>query len=103
MKARWRHDATRGLGRVPRFLTLSVCVVRGRRSRNLTVPDDYWGGADRDQPFAVFRRQSIGPRLFLDAIAHDLEISPSFYDGHQVQRIIEGAVESDLSGRSQVL
>ena len=75
----------------------------GSPVENLTIPDDYWAGAARDQAFAVFRRQSIGPRLFLDAIAHDLEISPSFYDGHQVQRIIEGAVESDLSGRSQVL
>jgi hypothetical protein len=63
----------------------------GSQVETLTIPDDYWAGVDRDQALAVFRRQSIGPRLFLDAIAHDLEISPSFHDGHQVQRIVEAS------------
>jgi hypothetical protein len=47
--------------------------------------------------------QSIGPRLFIDAILDDRPIEPSFHDGHQVQRIVEAAMESHQTGTSQNL
>ena len=62
--------------------------------QTLAVPDSYYGGTDPNEAFAVFRQDAVGPRLFIDAIVHDFSISPSFYDGHQVQRVIDAAVES---------
>ncbi len=61
----------------------------------LSVPDEYFGDADRNDPFNVFQKQSIGPRLFVDAILNDLPVSPNFYDGYKVQQVIEAAIESD--------
>lgn len=61
------------------------------------------GGADSDAGFAVFRTQSVGPRLFIDAILDDRPIEPSFHDGHQVQRIVEAAMDSHQTGTSQNL
>ena len=76
---------------------------RAEQAETLAIPDDYFGGTPRGNAFDVFRRQSIGPRLFIDAIVGDLDISPNFADGHQVQRIIEAAVRSGLSGTAQDL
>jgi predicted dehydrogenase len=73
------------------------------QAETLVVPDDYYGGVDPADAFGVFRRQSVGPRLFIDSIIHDLTITPSFVDGHQVQRIIEAAVDSHLTGIAQTL
>ncbi len=79
-------------------------VRRGAgQAETLTIPDEYFGGADREQAFDVFQRESIGPRLFVDAIANDLEIAPNFHDGHEVQRIIEAAAQSHLTGAAQIM
>ncbi|HEY5981113.1 MAG TPA: Gfo/Idh/MocA family oxidoreductase [Microlunatus sp.] len=72
-------------------------------AETLTIPASYDDGADPGDVFAVFRRQSIGPRLFIDAILEDRAITPSFADGHQVQRIVDAALVSDRTGASQVL
>ena len=69
----------------------------------LVVPGSYFGGADPDDVFSVFRTQSEGPRLFIDAILEDRTIEPSFYDGHQVQRIVDAAMESHATGSAQTL
>lgn len=77
---------------------------RGASSaETLTVPETFYGDSDPEDVFDVFRSQSIGPRLFIDAIIHDLAISPSFGDGHEVQRIIDAAIESDLTNTAQLL
>jgi predicted dehydrogenase len=73
------------------------------QAENLVVPDAYYGGVDPIDRFGVFKRQSIGPRLFIDSIINDLPITPSFVDGHQVQRIIEAAIDSHLTGQARVL
>jgi predicted dehydrogenase len=73
------------------------------QAETLTVPEHYYGAADRSDAFAVFRHQSVGPRHFIDAITNDSPASPSFHDGHQVQRIIEAAVESHRTGAAQTL
>lgn len=69
------------------------------QAETLVVPEHHYGGVDPTDVFGVFRRQSVGPRLFIDLIIHDLPITPSFVDGHQVQRIIDAAVDSHLTGR----
>ncbi|MGC5171262.1 Gfo/Idh/MocA family protein [Microbacterium sp. DT81.1] len=69
----------------------------------LPVPEEYYGDTDPADAFAVFRQQSVGPRLFIDAIIHNLPIAPDFNDGHQVQRIIDAAVTSHETGTAQHL
>jgi predicted dehydrogenase len=77
---------------------------RGRlQAETLTVPDVYYGGADRAKAFEVFQRQPVGPRLFVDAILHDMPLSPSFHDGHQVQRIVDAAFDAHVGGRASTL
>src|SRR6478735_377193 len=101
------HDGTLET-RCDPWTDVAVSEIVGLRrgagqAESLSIPDDYYGGASRDDPFAVFRTQSVGPRLFLDAIVDDLDISPSFVDGHQVQRVIEAALQSGQSGTAQHL
>jgi predicted dehydrogenase len=69
----------------------------------LVVPASDFGGADPSDAFSVFHTHSVGPRLFIDAILEDRPIEPSFYDGHQVQRIVDAALESDSTGSAQTL
>ncbi len=85
-----------------------ISEIRGLRrgassAETLTIPDTYYGGSHPSDVFQVFQSQSIGPRLFIDAIIQDLAISPSFSDGHQVQRIIDAAIESDLTNTAQLI
>ena len=47
---------------------------------------------------APFHDQSIGPRLFIDAIVEHRAVSPSFYDGLKAQEVIDAAFESDRRG-----
>jgi predicted dehydrogenase len=70
----------------------------------LSTPDSFWGEVDRSQPFIAqtietFSKQPIGNRLFIDAILEDKPISPNFYDGLKVQKVIDAAIESHQSGR----
>jgi predicted dehydrogenase len=69
----------------------------------LSVPDAYYGGTDSGDTWAVFQQQSVGPRLFIDSIISGSSLSPSFYDGHQVQRVIEAAFQSHVTGQAQTL
>jgi predicted dehydrogenase len=79
-------------------------VIRGVRSgekqyQTLAVPDAYWGSVNRSDPYGVFTQQSVGPRLFIDAIREDRPVSPNFYDGYKAQQVIDAANEADRSGR----
>lgn len=69
-----------------------------KRAEALIVPDGFFGSSDRSSMFKAFHEQSLGPRLFIDAILNDLPITPSFYDGYKTQQIIEAALESDKTG-----
>jgi predicted dehydrogenase len=64
----------------------------------LVVPDEYFAGVANKDPFGVFTRQSVGSRLFIDAILNDTPITPSFYDGLKVQEVIDAAIRSDRTG-----
>jgi len=82
--------------------------VRGARHdqeqfETLPVPDDLWGGVDRTSSFfsrvsEVFVKQSVGVRLFIDAILEDRPVTPSFYDGLKAQEVVDAAIESHQSG-----
>ena len=80
-------------------------VIRGVRSgekrfETLEVPDVYWGGVNRSDPYGVFTQHSVGPRLFIDAILENRPVSPNFYDGYKAQQVIDAANVAARSGRS---
>lgn len=80
-------------------------TIRAARSseesfQTLAVPDSYWGDASRSDLLGVFTRQSVGSRLFVDAILENRPVTPSFYDGYKAQQVIEAALESHRSGRA---
>jgi predicted dehydrogenase len=43
--------------------------------------------------------EAIGPRQFVDSILDGKEAEPNFYDGYLVQKVIDAALESQLSGQ----
>jgi predicted dehydrogenase len=69
----------------------------------LPVPDRLWAGVDRtasyfDRLFAVFQRQPVGDRAFIDAILAARPVAPSFYDGFKAQQVIDAAIASHERG-----
>lgn len=83
-------------------------VVRGARSsedqiKALPIPEDILQGVNPNDPFIeqfnqIFTKQSVGSRLFIDAIVNDRTLSPSFFDGLKAQKIIEAAIKADKRG-----
>jgi predicted dehydrogenase len=67
--------------------------------QTLTVPDEFWGDADRNNPFDMFMKLPIGDRLFIDSILQDKPIQPNFYDGFKVQEVIDAALKSHETGQ----
>lgn len=68
------------------------------RIETLPVPEDLWKEADPSNLDSVFLTQSVGDRLFIDAILEQRPVTPSFYDGWKAQQVIEAAVASQRSG-----
>lgn len=94
--------------RVPFFGAEAGAILRVARSsdeqfQQLEVPHVYWGGVDRSDPFGIFSQQSVGCRLFVDAIMENRLVSPSFYDGYKAQQVVDAALESHRSGHIQVI
>jgi predicted dehydrogenase len=78
-------------------------TIRGARHSEeqfsrLTVPDKLLKNLDEGELFEPYTKQSVGPRLFIDAVVEDLPISPNFYDGLKVQEVIDAAIESHRNG-----
>ena len=69
----------------------------------LDIPESYYGNADRDAGFGVFTHNSVGTRLFIDAILNNSSIQPSFEHGYRVQRVIDAAIQSHQSKRTIAL
>lgn len=83
--------------------TFSSAGIRGARRNEeqihpLPVPDDLWGSADRSDLFTLLFRHSATTSLFIDAIAQDQTVAPTFYDAWKVQEVIDAAIESHDSG-----
>ena len=83
--------------------------VRGARAGErqigtLAVPERFFegiepGGRSGLGAVEVFRRQSVGDRLFIDSIVEDRPVSPGLFDGWKAQEVIDAAVESHRAGR----
>ncbi|MEM7134821.1 MAG: Gfo/Idh/MocA family oxidoreductase [Chloroflexota bacterium] len=67
--------------------------------KKLTIPEEFLDGVNPTDPFDVLVKSPVGPRHFVDAILNDLPVSPSFYDGFQVQKVVDAAIASATSGR----
>jgi predicted dehydrogenase len=79
--------------------TFAGATLRGARAedtefRELDIPAEFWAGVDPASPQTAGQVHSVGDRAFLDAIVHDTAIAPSFYDGWQVQRVLEAAFDA---------
>ena len=68
------------------------------RLKTLPIPDQILGDVDPTNPIEVLTKQSVGARLFIDAIVEDRPVSPSFYDGLKAQEVVDAALESDRQG-----
>jgi predicted dehydrogenase len=84
--------------------TFAGAEIRGvhggeKQFRSLTIPDELWGDVDRNNLLDPFLKQSIGTRLFIDAIIEDRPAVPTFYDGYQAQVVIDAAIESQERGQ----
>lgn len=91
-------------GTLEAFYSRLGATVRGVRKNGtsfetLAIPDEFWGDANRDDPFDVFQHQSVGDRLFVDAILDDQPLRPSFADGVRVQQVIDAALEANRLGQ----
>lgn len=66
------------------------------RLKPLPVPDRIMAGIDSHSPLGeqydrIFREQSVGSRLFVDAILENCPLTPGFHDGLKVQQVIDAA------------
>jgi predicted dehydrogenase len=87
-------------GTLESALTFASKSLRGAR-RDASVFEDFGSvvfGPDEDI-FEVFRTESVGDRLFIDAILQDKPVSPDFYDGLRVQQVLDAAVLSHREAR----
>lgn len=71
--------------------------------RRLSIPEHILEGVDPTQSamtqnIELFTKQSIGDRMFIDAILKDKPVFPSFYDGLKAQEVIDAAIESYQNG-----
>jgi predicted dehydrogenase len=64
----------------------------------LPVPDELWGDTDRSNLSALMFEDSISTRQFIDAIAEDRIVAPTFYDGWKAQEVIDAALVSHQNG-----
>jgi predicted dehydrogenase len=71
----------------------------------LPMPENFWGNTDPALPFFdrffgdYWQSQSVGDRLFIDAVLEDHEAIPDFHDGWRSQAVIEAAIQSDRIGQ----
>lgn len=61
----------------------------------LSVPDRILENVNPTDLLDPFVKQSVGPRLFIDAILTGKSASPDFFDGLKAQEIIDACIESD--------
>jgi hypothetical protein len=62
-----------------------VGIRRGQSAaEELAVPDSYFAGADRGRPFSIFEKQSVGPRLFVEAALRTERTSMGFAPGAEL-------------------
>ena len=70
----------------------------GAEPEELPIPDRLWGAGDRSDALSVLFANPVGPREFVDAIADDRPIGPTFYDGFKTQQVVDAAFLSHERG-----
>lgn len=95
-------------GSLELFFTFGSAELRGLRQgeegwRTLVVPDAFWHDVDRTAPFieqvfAVFKKQQVANRLFIDAIIEDIPVDSTFCDGWKAQQVIDAVIASHEQG-----
>lgn len=78
---------------------ISGASAGNKKISPLKIPEEFFGGADRSNSQSVFQTMSIGTRLFIDAIYKNKKVTPGFYDGMIVQKVIDAAKKSNKTGR----
>ncbi len=68
------------------------------RVADIEIPGEYFENIRENELFDPYYYQSVGPRLFVDAILEDQPIEPNFFDGLQVQEAIDAILESSRLG-----
>ena len=96
-------------GSVELDFTLAGAELRGLRQgdeqwQTLEVPDALWHDVERvgsffEQTFALFEKQPVANRLFIDCILDNTSIDSTFYHGWKVQQVIDAAIASHEPGR----
>ncbi len=81
----------------------SGATFRGVRSNeerlaDIGIPEEYYENIRRNELFDPYYHQSVGPRLFVDAILEDQHLEPNFFDGFQVQEAIDSILKSSRVG-----
>ncbi len=80
---------------------LKLRLVRdGEAAVPLAVPAHYYGASNPNEPFDIYRTESVGPRLFIDSIAAGRKVTPNFTDGAKAQEVIDAALRSNRERRS---
>ena len=82
--------------------------LRGARGPNgrfasIDIPDGARGALPHSDPASVFCTQSVGPRLFIDAIRSGGPARPDFGAGYRAQCVIDAALRADAEGRAVVV
>jgi predicted dehydrogenase len=62
--------------------------------RTLEIPGRFTVGFDPADSLSIYSRQSVGTRLFIDAIAQGFKPHPGFEQALAVQRVIDAALRS---------
>jgi len=70
----------------------------GAEPEDLPIPARIWGAGDRSDALSVLFTNPVGPREFVDAIAGDVPIGPTFYDGFKTQEVVDAAFVSHERG-----
>ena len=65
----------------------------------VAVPEAFTAGADPADLFSLYRKGTVGARLFTHCIASGHREGPSFADGVAVQQVIDAAFRSDREGQ----
>lgn len=80
---------------------MRIRAVRGddRLVRELQIPERYLAGHDPADALAIYRRNPVGARLFVDAIRGGFQPEPGFDAGLAVQRVIDAALQSHSERR----
>jgi hypothetical protein len=66
-----------------------VAITRARDKdlevQQLVISDRFWDGAAPGDMLALYQRQSVADRLFVDAIVADRQITPSVFHDLKAQ------------------